>query len=90
MVAHFRQLPSAPKIYLCLPVPVYQDRWGINEKTVIPVIKKAAKDNKLPVIDLYKALSQKPEMFPDKIHPNAAGAKLMAQTIQAALNKKQK
>jgi lysophospholipase L1-like esterase len=29
-------------------------------------------------------------MFPDKIHPNAAGAKLMAETIQAALNKKQK
>jgi lysophospholipase L1-like esterase len=75
-------------------VPVYQDRWGINEKTVIqgviPVIKKVAKDKKLPVIDLHQALSGKPKMFPDKIHPNAAGAKLMAETIQAALNKKQK
>jgi lysophospholipase L1-like esterase len=49
-----------------------------------------AKDKKLSVIDLHQALSGKPKMFPDKIHPNAAGAKLMAETIQAALNKKQK
>ena len=87
LIAHFQKQPANPAIYLCLPVPVYQDRWGINEKTVTPVIKKVAKDNKLPVIDLYKALSQKPEMFPDKIHPNAAGAKLMAETILAALKK---
>ena len=94
LTAHFQKQPANPAIYLCLPVPVYQDRWGINEKTVIqgviPVIKKVAKDKKLPVIDLHQALSAKPKMFPDKIHPNAAGAKLMAETIQAALNKKQK
>ena len=33
------------------------------------------------IIDLYTALSGKQELFPDKIHPNAAGAKLMAETI---------
>ena len=78
--------------YLCLPVPVYQTRWGINEKTVkvgvIPVIHKVARDESLTVIDLYQALSGKPAMFPDKIHPNAAGAKLMAQTIHSVLKKK--
>ena len=92
-IAHFQKQPSKPAIYLCLPVPVYQDRWGIKEKTVaegiIPVIKKVAKEKKLPLIDLHKALTGKPGMFPDKIHPNTAGAKLMAQTILAALNKKQ-
>ena len=94
LITHFQKQPAKPAIYLCLPVPVYQDRWGINEKTitegVIPVIKKVAKDKNLPVIDLHKILSNKPKMFPDKIHPNSAGAKLMAQTIQAALTKKQK
>jgi lysophospholipase L1-like esterase len=39
----------------------------------------------LPVIDLYAALSGKPEMFPDKIHPNAAGAKVMAEAVEAAI-----
>ena len=92
MVTHFKSLPTKPMIYLCLPVPVYQTRWGINEKTVkggvIPVIRKVARDESLTVIDLYQALSGKPAMFPDKIHPNAAGAKLMAQTIHSVLKKK--
>jgi lysophospholipase L1-like esterase len=92
MVTHFKSLPTKPMIYLCLPVPVYQTRWGINEKTVkggvIPVIRKVARDENLTVIDLYQALSGKPAMFPDKIHPNAAGAKLMAQTIHSVLKKK--
>ena len=44
-----------------------------------------AKRKGLPIIDLYAALSGKPEMFPDKIHPNAAGAKVMAETIEAAI-----
>ena len=89
MIIHFGKLSKKPKIYLCLPVPVYQTRWGINEKTVkngvIPVIKKVAKEKSLPVIDLHKALSNKVEMFPDKIHPNANGAKVMAKTIKAAI-----
>jgi acyl-CoA thioesterase I len=92
MVTHFKSLPTKPTIYLCLPAPVYQTRWGINEKTVkegvIPVIRKVAKDEGLTVIDLYQALSGKPALFPDKIHPNAAGAKLMAQTIHTVLKKK--
>ena len=94
LAAHFRGLPSAPKVYLCLPVPVYQDRWGINEKTVttgvIPVIQKVAKAEKLPVINLYQALSGKPKMFPDKIHPNAAGAEVMAKAIFASLREAKK
>ena len=92
MVTHFKSLPTKPTIYLCLPAPVYQTRWGINDKTVkegvIPVIRKVAKDEGLTVIDLYQALSGKPALFPDKIHPNAAGAKLMAQTIHTVLKKK--
>ena len=92
MIAHFQKLPAKPSIYLCLPVPVYQTRWGINEKTVtgglIPIIKKVAQDTKLTVIDLHMALSGKPEMFPDKIHPNAVGAKVMARTIFSVLKMK--
>ena len=92
MITHFQKLSSKPSIYLCLPAPVYQTRWGINEKTVtesvIPIIRKVAKDTNLPIVDLYQSLSSKPEMFPDKIHPNAAGAKVMAETIHYVLKKK--
>jgi lysophospholipase L1-like esterase len=92
MVDHFAALPAKPKIFLCLPVPVYETKWGINEKDltagVIPAIKKVAEEKKLPTIDLYAALTNHPEMFPDKIHPNAAGAELLAKTVAGAIGGK--
>jgi acyl-CoA thioesterase I len=89
MVDHFVALETKPRIYLCLPVPVFQTQWGINEESVanevIPAIKKVAAEKKLTVIDLHTALADKKEMFPDDVHPNAVGAKLIAQTIHAAI-----
>lgn len=85
LVEHFQTLPSKPKVFICLPVPVYETKWGINEPVVkneiIPILQKVAKDKNATIIDLYAPLSGKPELFPDKIHPNAAGARLMAETI---------
>lgn len=89
MVEHFAALESKPKIYLCLPVPVYKTQWGINEdsvaREVIPAIKKVAAEKNLTVIDLHTALADQKPLFPDNVHPNAAGAKLMAETIFAVL-----
>jgi lysophospholipase L1-like esterase len=89
LVDHFAALETKPKIYLCLPVPVYKTFLGINEESVsgeiIPAIKKVATEKKLPLIDLYKALSDQPLLFPDGVHPNAAGAKLIAETVHASI-----
>lgn len=89
MLDRFSHLPVRPKIWLCLPVPAYQVQWGINDDVivngVIPAIKKVAQSRHIPVIDLYDALSNRPDLFPDKIHPNAKGAALIAKTIQDAL-----
>jgi lysophospholipase L1-like esterase len=89
MIETLRKLKSKPKVWVCLPVPVYGDQWGINTATlddgVIPSILEVCNDRKIPVIDLNDALSNHPEMFPDKIHPNAAGAALMAKTVYQAI-----
>lgn len=89
LVDHFANLKSKPTVWICLPVPVYETRWGINEKVVaeevIPGILQVAQEKKLPIIDLHTALANRPELFPDKIHPNAAGAALMAKVIRDAL-----
>jgi len=90
MVKELKALASHPKIYLCKPVPAYaRKQFGINDSIVIhgviPVVERVAKEEKLPVIDLFTALSGKEELFLDKIHPNAEGAGIMAKTIYKTL-----
>lgn len=89
LIDHFQDLPSKPKIWLCKPAPVARTRWGINEKTVkgevIPLIESVAKEKKLPIIDLFLALDDHRDLLPDGVHPNAAGAKIIAGTVHAAI-----
>ena len=91
MVDQFAKLPSTPKIYLCLPAPAYAVQWGINEEIikdqVIPIIQQVAKEKNLSTIDIHTALAGHPELFPDKIHPNAAGAALLAKAVAEAISK---
>jgi acyl-CoA thioesterase I len=78
-----------PRIWLCTPVPAYPGNWGIDDGRiragVIPKIEQVSKDTGLPVIDLYRALSARPKLFPDKVHPNAEGAKEIAKTVYSTL-----
>jgi acyl-CoA thioesterase I len=89
LIDTFRTISSKPKIYLCLPVPVFKTRWGINDSTVvngvIPIVEKLAQKNKLTVIDLYHGMSNQGRNFPDDIHPNEKAAKAMAGIIANAL-----
>jgi lysophospholipase L1-like esterase len=89
MVDHFAALETKPRIYLCLPVPVFQTLSGINEASVageiVPAIKKVAAEKKLPMIDLHTALSGEPSLFPDGVHPDTAGAKAIAETVYASI-----
>jgi acyl-CoA thioesterase I len=85
MIEQFRRVKTRPRIWVCLPVPVYQDRWGINEAAVrdevIPAIRRVAARKGVPTIDLHAAMSNRPEWFPDGVHPNAVGAANLAQVI---------
>ncbi len=85
LIDTLRTISSQPQIYLCLPVPVFKSRWGINDSTVvngvIPAVKEVAKENNLPVIDLYHQMMDQGANFPDSIHPNELGAKKMAEII---------
>lgn len=92
MVNELKALATHPQIYLCKPVPAYGNRWGINDSIivhgVIPEVEKLGREENLTVIDLYTALSGKPALFPDQIHPNAEGAGLMAKAIYRELTGK--
>ncbi|EEF57834.1 lipolytic protein G-D-S-L family [Pedosphaera parvula Ellin514] len=82
---------TKPRIYLCLPVPLFRDRGKdydtdkILTEEVIPKIKEVARRKHLPVIDLYSAFADKAALFPDGVHPDATGAGIMAEKIFTAL-----
>ena len=89
LVDAFAALPSKPKIWLILPVPAFGSNFGIRgdviEKETIPMVEAVAKKKGLPTIDLHTALKENGKDFPDKIHPNDAGAKVMAENVAKVL-----
>ena len=93
LVKAFQKANSKAIIYLCHPVPVIdKGNFGIRNEIVkpeiIPLIDQVAKKMNLGVIDLYTALDGKPELLPDRVHPNDEGAGIIATTVHAALTKK--
>lgn len=89
MIAAFRHVNPAAKIFICCPTPDFSGRWGINDKTIrdemIPMIRTVANDTHVNLIDLRTPFLGKPYLFSDTIHPNAEGARLMAAEIYRAL-----
>ncbi|WP_375585029.1 GDSL-type esterase/lipase family protein [Cyclobacterium xiamenense] len=83
------RMPQQGKIFLCLPVPVFEDNWGITEKVIVeemtPLIREAAKRTGAGLIDLHLPLKPYGKHFPDGVHPNKHGATIMAQRLADAI-----
>jgi lysophospholipase L1-like esterase len=78
---------------VALPVPVLKENFGINKKGAEeqqPLIVKVAKEEGCGTIDLYRAVATKDLFDQDGIHPNAAGARKIAETVFASLSAKRK
>ena len=85
MIAAFRAANPKVKIYVCIPLPAYPGKWGINDTTIreeiAPKVRQIAQETGATLIDFYSVMSGKPELFPDTVHPNAAGARLLAAAV---------
>ena len=57
----------------------------IIKHDVIPLIKKLASSKALEIIDFNTAMQPYGSLFPDNIHPNAAGAQKMAEIAFKAI-----
>ena len=85
----YRGLESRPRVFLLLPPPVFpfcgKVRWDIRsevlENKVLLICRRVAEWKGVPVIDVHSAFVGKPELFVDGCHPNARGAKVMAEMI---------
>lgn len=92
-IQSFRTLPGKKSIYVCYPIPVFETNWGITDSIVreqiIPLIDVIAKKEKVSLIDLYNPMLGKGPLVPDGVHPDGAGAMVIASTIYAAIQRKE-
>lgn len=89
LIKSFQTLESKPKVFVCRPCAVPEPgNFGINQTALTEQIKRidalAAKMN-LGVIDMHAALADKPNLLPDRVHPNSEGAGEMAKAACAVL-----
>jgi acyl-CoA thioesterase I len=92
LIAEFRAANPEAEIYVCCPPPCFPGRWGIDDKVIHreirPLVHKVARKSDAKLVDMYKPFARKADLFPDTVHPNAAGAKLMAAVVYHALTGK--
>jgi acyl-CoA thioesterase-1 len=91
LIRSFRKLDTKPRVYLCLPLPLFRDRgkeWdtdAVLKREVIPEIIMVARKAKLPIVDLYTAFDGKSGNLPDGVHPDATGDSIIADHLYSAL-----
>ncbi|SHE45671.1 Lysophospholipase L1 [Dysgonomonas macrotermitis] len=92
----FESLPSKPRIYLCLPIPImpntnWEHQPKVLKEEIIPLIRKVAEKRGYGIIDLYSQLSGCEDCYPDtdKLHPNDFGHEKIAEYIYSVLVKEQ-
>ncbi len=87
IIDSYKSLPSRPRIILITPLKCFGEPEKIytisNERlkeSITPIIKKLAKHNKIELIDGYAlcGTDYDAEIMPDKLHPSAKGAEMMA------------
>jgi acyl-CoA thioesterase I len=83
------EMPENGQVYICLPVPVFEDNWGITERILVkemrPMLRKVARATGARIIDLHKPFATKAGLFPDGVHPNAEGNAQMAEIIATVI-----
>lgn len=90
LVEHYKALPSAPRVWVNLPPPVPgTDSSGIDgaivRDQIIPLLKQCAMEKQVRTIDVFSALLPYPNDYADGVHPNDAGAAIIARTVYDAI-----
>lgn len=85
-IDEFQALDTKPKIFICNPLPSFPHKGQINGevimKEVLPKIEAVAISKELEIIDLYEPFIGKTKLLPDAVHPNEAGAAVIAEQVE--------
>ena len=94
LIENYKSLESRPQVFLLLPPPVFpfcgKVRWDIRsevlENEVLPICRRVAEEKGVPIIDIHSAFAGRKELFVDGCHPNARGARVIAEAAQLKIN----
>ena len=91
LIDSFRQANPKAKIWICLMTPIFDRHPRFESGTrdwhaqIQKHIRQVATATRVPLIDLNTPLYSRPDLLADAIHPNAEGAKIIAETVYGAL-----
>src|SRR5690349_13428625 len=83
LIRSFQHLSTHPRIILLLPVTSYlTDTMRQTEqaiaKLILPRIRQVGYEEKLELVDMHSITAGMPATFPDSLHPDPAGAAIIA------------
>lgn len=91
LIDSFRQANPKAKIWICLMTPIFDRHPRFESGTrdwhaqIQEHIRQVSTATRVPLIDLNTPLYSRPDLLADAIHPNAEGAKIIAETVYGAL-----
>lgn len=79
------------KLVVCLMTPIFHGHHRFESGTrdwhaeIQQAIRRVAMCYDVEPLDLYTPLHCRPDLFPDNLHPNAEGARILAQTVYGGI-----
>lgn len=90
LIAKYKGLSTQPRVYICLPPPVFTPNpFGTAfdpafvQNTLVPAVRAVATATGVTMIDNNTPLLDEPGLFSDGVHPTTQGAGVIAATIAA-------
>ncbi|MDR2475249.1 MAG: GDSL-type esterase/lipase family protein [Bacteroidales bacterium] len=86
MIRSFKELPSHPRVIVLLPTAFFvtdsADIYSpVCRREVVPRLQQAARAEQVEVIDMYPLLVDRPDLIPDRIHPEKKGSAIIAKRL---------
>lgn len=89
LIDTYKNLSTQPIVYISYPPPSYGNLVGITNNKIanilLPKIQEVSQANNVTIIDAYNPLLNKKSLFPDTLHPNNEGARIIADTVARAI-----
>jgi acyl-CoA thioesterase I len=89
IIESFQTLQTKPAVFIVQPPPIVNSTALSNSRladTLIPAIQAVAAQTGAALIDAYTPMLNHSGDYTDGVHPNADGAKIIADTIYSSLN----